>query len=570
MRRFRQLPMHVKFARGYQAGFVFAAVISVMAYLSVDAGLDRVADREAHARAATSLLVETHETAELLGQIDTTPSSLSLRSDLFGQSEQLEMAWAAVVDGELPEAVATQLFGRQRVDREIATLLDGTRRMGQAGFGGLTALDPAVDRPEARRLEASAVEIAEQLVVVVGLFEAEADDAVARMQRANLLTFASSMGFVSALIMLLMRPLRRRMERENAALIAASDQHRGEADRQELASHLADGLEAAESETETHRVVERTFARLIPDAPIELLLAEAAKGDLATTVTHPTNGGPGCGVESPWACPAVRRGRTMTYEDSTAINACPHLTARGGEPCSAVCVPLSFMGESMGVMHTTGAVGEPPEASVVDVLGVVASQVAVRVGTLRSFAQVELQASTDNLTGLPNRRATEDRLRRALNDHDVVAVVMADLDNFKQLNDRFGHEAGDRALRIFADAVRGALRTEDVVGRWGGEEFVLVLPGQHAAQAEETLERARRQLADACARAEAPTMTVSMGVVDSTEADSAGELLRFADEAVLAAKTQGRDRVVVGPVVDGLLDESLAVDADAAGDGAGS
>lgn len=65
-------------------------------------------------------------------------------------------------------------------------------------------------------------------------------------------------------------------------------------------------------------------------------------------------------------------------------------------------------------------------------------------------------------------------------------------------------------------------------------------------------------------------MTVSMGVVDSTEADSAGELLRFADEAVLAAKTQGRDRVVVGPVVDGLLDESLAVDADAAGDGAGS
>ena len=564
MIRFRQLPMHVTFARGYQLGLFVAVVVSALVYLSVQTGLDRVADREGHARDATVLLIEVHETAELLGQVDTSPASLSLRSDLFRQSEQLRDAWTAVIGGDLPDAVATQLFGRQGVDSQIVALLDGTRAMGEAGFGGITALDPVADRPEARRLERRAVEVAEQLVVVVGIFESESDGAVAEMRRNGTLTAIASLAFLTCLVLFLLRPLRRRMERESNALIAASDLHRKEAERQELASHLADGLEAAETESETHRVVERTFARLVPDSPIELLLAEGAKGELSTSVVHPENDGPGCQVESPWACPAVRRGRTMTYEDSTAINACPHLTARGGEPCSAVCVPLSFMGESMGVMHMTSDAGQPPENSVVDVLGLVASQVAVRIGTLRSFAQVELQASTDNLTGLPNRRATEERLRRALADHDVVSVVVADLDNFKQLNDRFGHEAGDRALRIFADAVRTALRDEDVVGRWGGEEFVLVLPGQRAGQAEDTLNRVRHQLADACARAEAPTMTVSMGVVDSTETTVADDLLRAADEAVLVAKTQGRNRVVVGPVVGELFEEAVTGDGDAA------
>ena len=87
MIRFRQLPMHVTFARGYQLGLFVAVVVSALVYLSVQTGLDRVADREGHARDATVLLIEVHETAELLGQVDTSPASLSLRSDLCRQSE---------------------------------------------------------------------------------------------------------------------------------------------------------------------------------------------------------------------------------------------------------------------------------------------------------------------------------------------------------------------------------------------------------------------------------------------------------------------------------------------------
>ncbi len=239
----------------------------------------------------------------------------------------------------------------------------------------------------------------------------------------------------------------------------------------------------------------------------------------------------------------------MIYEESDAINACPHLVGRDGGSCSATCVPVSFMGQSMGVLHTVGKTRSELPAETVNVLGLLAAQVSVRLGTLRSFAQVELQASTDTLTGLPNRRATEDRLRRLVAEDDRGAVAMADLDRFKLLNDKYGHEAGDRALRMFADAVRGALRDEDWIGRWGGEEFLILMPGLDVVEAKEALDRVRAHLVEACVRAEAPAVTVSVGAVDTSAATDSDELIRLADDALLAAKTQGRDRVVTGPVM---------------------
>ncbi|MEO0495705.1 MAG: sensor domain-containing diguanylate cyclase [Actinomycetota bacterium] len=563
LRQRRRMPLHVRFARGYQAGLVVALVVSVLVWNSVEQGLDEVAASEDAARDVTTLVLELHRTGALMDEVEADPMSLSLRSDVVRQSERLGQTWQTVLGHDLPESVDAQLFGRLGSADVINSLITDTAALGAMGADGSSALDPAFDRSEAARLQARSIESAAQMTTVIGVFEAEADTVIAAMRSNNLLTVSISLVFLLLLVVVLLRPLRRLMETESKMLSNANAVHREESERQELASHLADGLEAAESEEETHRVVERAFSRLMPDASIELLLAEGVKGDLASAVTHPVNGGPGCGVESPWACPAVRRGRTMTYEDSRSINACPHLAERSDGPCSAACVPLSFMGESMGVMHTTGAVNESVDAARIDVLGLVASQVAVRIGTLRSFAQVELQASTDTLTGLPNRRATEDRMQRLLVDHEVVSIAMADLDRFKQLNDKYGHEAGDRALRIFTDAVRSALRDEDVIGRWGGEEFVIVLPGMSAGQAKKALDRVRDHLADACSRAEAPAVTVSMGVVDSEQSTIGDELVRLADEALLAAKTQGRDRVLVGPVVAG-VDEAMAAATDGA------
>lgn len=556
-----RLPLHVRFARGYQAGLAVAVIVSFLVYSSVDTGLEDVEANEADARTATTLVVELHETARLFAAVEDEPESLALRSDLMRRLESLDAAWDVVSTGDMPPSVDALLFGRQGLDGPMQRLFDEGGAL--AEVSARSQVDAAFDRPEADRLATLAGDTASAALPVVGLYEAAADSTVAGMRSNNIVTVSISFVFLVLLVVFLLRPLRRLMAKESRALSEANDIHRYEAERQELSSHLADGLEAAESEDETHRVVARAFQRLIPESPIELLLADGVKGDLASAVVHPGNGGPGCDVDSPWSCPAVRRGRTMTYEDSRSINACPHLADRPDGPCSATCVPLSFMGESMGVMHTTGRINETPDQATIDVLGLVASQVAVRIGTLRSFAQVELQASTDSLTGLPNRRATEAKMQRLLADNETVAVAMADLDRFKQLNDKYGHEAGDRALRIFADAVRPALRDEDVIGRWGGEEFVLVLPGMKANEAKAALDRVRNQLADACARAEAPAVTVSMGVVDSEQSTISDELVRLADESLLAAKTQGRDRVVVGPAVTG-VDEAIAAVADGA------
>ncbi len=130
---------------------------------------------------------------------------------------------------------------------------------------------------------------------------------------------------------------------------------------------------------------------------------------------------------------------------------------------------------------------------------------------------------------------------------------MADLDHFKDLNDTFGHDTGDRALRLFARVLRSAVRDADIVARHGGEEFVIVLPGADATQSAPVLHRLRERLAGALADAQLPVFTVSLGLVDSTANDDLSELIKLADSALMRAKADGRDRVVI-------WDPSIAVE----------
>ncbi len=120
---------------------------------------------------------------------------------------------------------------------------------------------------------------------------------------------------------------------------------------------------------------------------------------------------------------------------------------------------------------------------------------------------------------------------------------MADLDHFKLLNDTYGHDAGDRALRLFAETVRRSLRADDIFARWGGEEFVIAMPRTDASAATEILERVRIVLAETCERAETPSVTASFGVTDTTMGRYLADLLRLADGALQTAKAQGRNRV---------------------------
>jgi diguanylate cyclase (GGDEF)-like protein len=170
----------------------------------------------------------------------------------------------------------------------------------------------------------------------------------------------------------------------------------------------------------------------------------------------------------------------------------------------------------------------------------------------RDDAQMQRLATTDFLTGLANRRAffeqAESARLLATRLHKPIALMMLDIDHFKQLNDRFGHASGDEALVLFADTARGALRDHDIMGRLGGEEFALALPGTDldgALQAAERLRIAVNQ-APLITSGSGYMMTVSVGVVLVEPGEALTAALARADHALYAAKAGGRNRVELG------------------------
>ncbi len=319
---------------------------------------------------------------------------------------------------------------------------------------------------------------------------------------------------------------------------------RQEARRRSFESQLARALEMSDDEVAAFDVVERAMRATAPAAPVEMLLADNSHAHLErAVVSAPGTSGPGCPVDSPDRCVAGRRAQTQVFADSEDLDACPMLRGRERGRCSAVCVPVSIMGRTVGVVHATGPVDEPLDTEQIDALQVLANQAGNRLGMLRVMAETQLQASTDGLTGLVNRRTLENRMRQLRANGVDLAFVMADLDRFKSLNDAHGHEAGDRALRIFSEALRGALRADDLACRYGGEEFAVLLPATDTADAIEIAQRIRGALAGAVARGDAPTFTASFGIASSTEASDLEDLVQRADRAMFAAKQAGRDRI---------------------------
>lgn len=162
---------------------------------------------------------------------------------------------------------------------------------------------------------------------------------------------------------------------------------------------------------------------------------------------------------------------------------------------------------------------------------------------------MRLLATSDMLTGIYNRRGFEDFAERAIRNaqrqRQPLAVVVADIDNFKTINDRHGHDAGDRALRHFASRLERLVRRGDLVGRIGGEEFALLLVNTRARNAVEVVERIRRDIAAMPVDGAAGiSMTASFGVTDLRPGDiSLAALLSRADRALYRSKLDGRDRV---------------------------
>ncbi len=165
------------------------------------------------------------------------------------------------------------------------------------------------------------------------------------------------------------------------------------------------------------------------------------------------------------------------------------------------------------------------------------------------FSREEEASRTDPLTGLKNRRgfleACDEALRRHRRSGQPVSIILADLDHFKQVNDALGHAAGDGVLREIARTFVSSLREQDTVGRWGGEEFVLLLPDTPLAGALRVAETLRRKVADLPIAAGAAPLTLSLGVAVYRPGTDIEETIARADRALYRAKEAGRNRVAV-------------------------
>jgi diguanylate cyclase (GGDEF)-like protein len=173
-------------------------------------------------------------------------------------------------------------------------------------------------------------------------------------------------------------------------------------------------------------------------------------------------------------------------------------------------------------------------------LRTVAAEAAIALERAALLERLQMSAHTDDLTGLPNRRAWEEQLPRELararRERQSVCVVMLDLDHFKDFNDREGHQAGDRMLKLCAAAWSSQLRATDILARYGGEEFSLLLPGCTVADARMLVERLREMTPEG--------QTLSAGIAAWDAEEAAAVLVGRADSALYEAKRAGRNRVV--------------------------
>ncbi|MEO5885454.1 MAG: diguanylate cyclase [Candidatus Limnocylindrales bacterium] len=249
------------------------------------------------------------------------------------------------------------------------------------------------------------------------------------------------------------------------------------------------------------------------------------------------------------ACPGVRRGSLYVTADVARPLAvrCAVQPATEG---TVVCVPLTALGETVGAVHLSWTAKDALPVSMRATISRLAEHTALSIGNRRLVYALQGMANTDARTDLPNSRSFDERVEAALDRREpgrTDAILMLDLDHFKDFNDRYGHPAGDEALRAFAGVLRSTVRDTDLAARYGGEEFAVYLPDVDLSGAVEIAERIRASTEAAIVPigpGATARISVSIGVAMSPlDGPDRITLLHAADQALYRAKQAGRNRV---------------------------
>lgn len=252
-------------------------------------------------------------------------------------------------------------------------------------------------------------------------------------------------------------------------------------------------------------------------------------------------------INTPYLKDAVDQGRTIL---NNTVNPDEYDFTRGRNIKSLLCVPLLVKGRSHGCVLIEHSIPEAFDEDNVRLLEIITQQISIAIDNARLYEQLQEFANTDGLTQIYNRVFFQNRLQDELEQAQQlgyeVSVILYDIDNFKRFNDSYGHLFGDIVLKTLAQLVKESIRKDDIVARFGGEEFIILLPHTGKELACEKAEELRKKISELTIRDKdvAASVTVSMGVSTfPTLAQTELTLLNSADEALYEAKNSGKNCV---------------------------
>jgi diguanylate cyclase (GGDEF)-like protein len=517
------------------------AAIGILGIRSATYQGNVIAGNELDTAVATSQLARDIDASYATGEAALRTADPATRSRFLG-----------TLDASLLPAIDAQLFSLQQLHAgdppgELADLALLVRQWNAVrdllSAPGLTVQPPAALAALAGQLTAAYQPVSAHLgrLVLTQLNDARTDHVVAaaaagRATRLILGTAAAGIGIAWLCLWYEIRRVRRSLE-------PGQDQ-----------AEFADILQLANGEDEAHQLLQRHLERTLP-ATVAVILNRNNSADRLEAVTPLPPGSPLAGTlrgAEPRSCLAVRSGRMHTENGGRPpLLSCP-VCASG--PGASSCVPLMVGGEVIGsvLLSRPAPYSEAEELRIRESV----SQAAPVLANLRNLAVAEIRAATDGLTGLPNKRAVTDALKQtfaqASMSRSPLGLLLLDLDHFKQVNDQHGHGAGDEVLASVGAALRSVLRNRDFAGRYGGEEFAVLLPDTDIAAALEIAERVRAAIAEITLPGTEVPVTVSVGVAGFPDhASTLGRLERLADAALYVAKRKGRNRVELASVEAG-------------------
>jgi diguanylate cyclase (GGDEF)-like protein len=365
-----------------------------------------------------------------------------------------------------------------------------------------------------------------------------------------------SLAVVLSLFGFLVRDARRRMtteeelSRANERLHSMVQTLEKQAQDERFLTSLRHELQLCTTPAEVQRTSVRHVAQLLPSARIVLFAAIESRQALEMAATFDDQAM--MHNEFPFsACCALRASRPRRHKTGVSEIECAHFP--DVPPKDYLCLPLAAHGRTLGVLSVS--CDEAGEAAQLDIhtsiLERLSEMSSMCLAGLNLVRHLENESIRDGLTNLFNRRFMEislDReLRLATRKMTALSLLMLDIDHFKRLNDTFGHEAGDEVLRGVGEILSESVRSEDIACRYGGEEFLLILPDIEAETALLRAEDIRNRVASVRLAFQGKTLkdiTVSIGVSTFPQAGKTVEdLVGAADRALYAAKMSGRNRV---------------------------